>query len=430
MIENQRLFAVLGVLVMVLAALGPAGVLADEDSDELDVVVAQNDDYEVTITVTENGTPVEGANVTVDSRAVVTVYDGEGEYVTDANGTVNLPAPEDDIKVDITVSYNNSTVTRAVELNANETDDEDDDSLAVNVTQADDGNATVTVTDNGTPASGANVTVETVRPFDEYNGTGEYVADDDGTVDLPAPEETVKIWVRASYEGEHAVNVTTLSANESDDEDDEEDGENFGQELQEYLGSMNFSNPKGLAVADYVVQNNPGADEGRGPPDDHPIFGDDGELDIDVTQDENGTVTVTVTENGTAAAGANVTVETVRPFDEYNGTGEYVADANGTVELPAPEKVVGVTITAEYNDSTETEDERLVPDEFGPPDDAGDEGDDKGDGEGPPDDAGDDEGDGEGPPDDAGDDEGDGEGPPDDVGDEGDGEGPPDDAGT
>jgi len=281
MIENQRLFAVLGVLVMVLAALGPAGVLADEDSDELDVVVAQNDDYEVTITVTENGTPVEGANVTVDSRAVVTVYDGEGEYVTDANGTVNLPAPEDDIKVDITVSYNNSTVTRAVELNANETDDEDDDSLAVNVTQADDGNATVTVTDNGTPASGANVTVETVRPFDEYNGTG-----------------------------------------------------------------------------------------------------------------------------------------------------EYVADANGTVELPAPEKVVGVTITAEYNDSTETEDERLVPDEFGPPDDAGDEGDDKGDGEGPPDDAGDDEGDGEGPPDDAGDDEGDGEGPPDDVGDEGDGEGPPDDAGT
>ncbi|MFC6988899.1 hypothetical protein ACFQJD_09570 [Haloplanus sp. GCM10025708] len=56
-------------------------------------------------------------------------------------------------------------------------------------------------------------------------------------------------------------------------------------------------------------------------------------LDLDVTQDADGTATVTVTRNGTAVENASVIVTA---DETYAGTGNYTTDANGTVSSPSP----------------------------------------------------------------------------------------------
>ncbi|MFW5895792.1 MAG: hypothetical protein ACOCUA_00215, partial [archaeon] len=81
----------------------------------------------------------------------------------------------------------------------------------------------------------------------------------------------------------------------------------------------------------------------------------EGDLAVNVTQDEDLNVTVAVTHNETAAEGANVTVEAVPPGRTYNASGNYTADANGTVTLPPPEGGdLLVEITASYANETAT----------------------------------------------------------------------------
>lgn len=78
-----------------------------------------------------------------------------------------------------------------------------------------------------------------------------------------------------------------------------------------------------------------------------------GALDVTVDQPEAGSpATVTVEHNGTAEANASVNVTEVD--GNYSGTGDYVTDANGTVELPAPSENVTIEVAAESANGTGT----------------------------------------------------------------------------
>lgn len=137
--------------------------------------------------------------------------------------------------------------------------------LAVNVTQADDGTATVSVTENDTGVANATVIVESTDENVTYDGAGEYETDENGTVALPEPSETVTISIEASTDTDSGATEATLEPAEQDDETDgnetteNDTPDNFGQELQQFTLSINESDPnKGLLVAEYATSNNPG----------------------------------------------------------------------------------------------------------------------------------------------------------------------------
>lgn len=141
--------------------------------------------------------------------------------------------------------------------------------LTVDVMQAD-GAATVTVTENGTAVENASVVVETTDENVTYDGAGEYTTDENGTVGLAAPNETVNVSITATTENETTTTETTLDADSTDDGNEtnettenetaeNETTENFGQGLQQFKLSINESDPnKGLLVAEYATSNNPG----------------------------------------------------------------------------------------------------------------------------------------------------------------------------
>lgn len=98
-------------------------------ADALAVSGDQATDGTVTVTVTENGSAVANASVTVEALNNST-YVGSGDYVTDENGTVGLAAPEQNVSVSVTASANNATASTTLDLVApteetNETEEND-----------------------------------------------------------------------------------------------------------------------------------------------------------------------------------------------------------------------------------------------------------------------------------------------------------------
>ena len=121
---RTKLIAVTATVALVLVALGPGvGTVAADTAgnDTLSVSVGQTDSSEPTVTVTENASGVENASV-----AVATVgndsYAGTGNYTTDTNGTVSLPAPESNVTVEVDATVDNMTASTTADLTvANET---------------------------------------------------------------------------------------------------------------------------------------------------------------------------------------------------------------------------------------------------------------------------------------------------------------------
>lgn len=145
--------------------------------------------------------------------------------------------------------------------------------LSIDVTQHDDFTATVTVTENGSAAAGANVTVEPVDSNATYGGSGQYVTDENGTAGLPAPEDDVLVDIAARYNNSTASTTTMLEAAEAPP-----NNTTFGSLVTTFIGDYradnNTSQPLGLALASFVVANNPGkAPAHAGPPTDHPHSG-------------------------------------------------------------------------------------------------------------------------------------------------------------
>ena len=116
-------------LLIAVVALGTMTGVAAADG-HLEVAVEDADD-EPTVTVTQNDTAVENATVVVSVvNAENESYAGSGKYQTDANGIVDLPAPEEDVTVDVTASDDERTVSTTVELTADEEEDEEEDDTA------------------------------------------------------------------------------------------------------------------------------------------------------------------------------------------------------------------------------------------------------------------------------------------------------------
>jgi len=107
---------------LVLFALGPGAATAaaaagnTAGTDSLDVSVSQAGNAGPTVTVTDNDTAVENASVTVDALDNGT-YEAAGEtYTTDANGTVTLPEPEENVSVEVTATTGNATGSTTADL--------------------------------------------------------------------------------------------------------------------------------------------------------------------------------------------------------------------------------------------------------------------------------------------------------------------------
>lgn len=131
----------------------------------------------------------------------------------------------------------------------------------LDVTQADDGSATVTVTENETAVANSTVVVEAVENY-SYVGAGEYHTDENGTVELPAPENDTRINVTATLENETLSTEAALTAVTEEEESESED--NFGQNVSSFvhsvLGDNETDGQVGQFVSNFVLDNNPAAD--------------------------------------------------------------------------------------------------------------------------------------------------------------------------
>jgi hypothetical protein len=137
--------------------------------------------------------------------------------------------------------------------------------LAVDVTQNDDGSATVTVTDNGSAAANATVGVEASDSNDTYAGEGTYEAGENGTVSLPAPGNgSVNVTVTATLDNDSATTTTTLEAATENETDEETEAGAFGMRVQSFVQELldgGVESGIGQEVSAFVTANNPGADD-------------------------------------------------------------------------------------------------------------------------------------------------------------------------
>ncbi len=219
-----------------------------EATPKLAIDVAQETGYPATVTVTADGEPVEDAAVTVESADENVTYDGAGEYHTDANGTVELPAPTETINVTVRAERDGASAATDTTLEAAP-------ELTVSVAQDGPGlPVTVSVLADGEAAENVSVEVELVDAENTtHGGTGSYETDENGTVELPAPDETVDVAITASYNGAEETVVATLAGIDAID-----DELPFGQQLQQFKATLDNDSHTGHAIASWVTDNNPG----------------------------------------------------------------------------------------------------------------------------------------------------------------------------
>jgi len=213
---------------------------------EFEVGLTASDDGTATVTVTRDDDPVDNATVIVTSDAT---YAGNGTYATDANGTVDLPEPEQAVAVTITAEDGEDEATTDADLSPVDT------GLAVDVVQNDDGTAAVTVTDDGSAVENATVNVTSDLA---YGGNGTYTTDAEGAVELPRPEQNVTVTVTAINGSEEATTTAELEVVENGG------FANFGQWVSSYVHQLQdegyFGAEFGQKVSEFATENNPGAD--------------------------------------------------------------------------------------------------------------------------------------------------------------------------
>lgn len=265
---------------------------------QIEVRVGQNGDGTATVTVTGDGAPVENATVLV---AADDEYDGAGTHETDADGRVELPAPDEPVELTVRVAVGGATAdgnesdgaaddrpvndtgsapagddgnaTVADDGNATVADDiaateratlfPDEPNLSVD--QTDDGSVVVSVTAAGDPVEGATVDLQSVG---RYDGAGTHATDGDGRVVLPPPSETMTATVTLDT----AVGRTAVT-----DELKSENGSpmSLGMSVSSFVDSVfneDRENGIGREVSERVRENNPGREKrpdhaGDGKPD-------------------------------------------------------------------------------------------------------------------------------------------------------------------
>lgn len=199
--RNTRLVAVALSALLALSVIGPGLAVADAKSSNGSLAVDASVDDGVFVTVTDNGEGV-------------------------ANATVNVLVDDRDAPLD------------------NQT--------------ADDGNETAD--DGDDPASG-DASVDTGA--DAYAGVGTYITGENGTVELPTPEERLNVTIRATVGNRTATTRETLPADsESDNGPIAERGteQPFGFQVVAFVrGLSNVDDGTvGQRVAEFATSNNPG----------------------------------------------------------------------------------------------------------------------------------------------------------------------------
>ena len=133
--------------------------------------------------------------------------------------------------------------------------------LNIEVTQ--DENVEITVSDDGEGVEGASVDVAVLDEDADYEGVEDLTTNENGTVVIDAPEETVNVSISASH-GDKTGETEVMLEGVNDDDESDSDGP-FGQKVMEYVhgllsGANDYDENKtfGQQVADWVVSNNPG----------------------------------------------------------------------------------------------------------------------------------------------------------------------------
>ncbi len=253
--SHTQLFSIVFSVILLVSVLGTA-ITAAQDTDEGLTIETTETADEYLLTVTDANGSVANASVNVTVADMNQTYDGAGDYETDANGTVGLPGPEQPVNVTVTATADNQSASETVMLEPLEV------GLAMTVDQADDGSATVTVTDNGTAAENASVNISVPDENVSYAGAGTYTTSENGTADLPAPNQTVTVSVTVMHDNQSLSESVTLQS--ADDlEDDPDDATPFGQEVKAFVHSLlnetaDDNTTIGHQVAEFVTSNNPG----------------------------------------------------------------------------------------------------------------------------------------------------------------------------
>lgn len=167
--------------------------------------------------------------------------------------------------------------------------------------EQEEGAALVTVTQNDSAAANTSVSVSLADSNATYNGTGDYTTNDAGEIRLPAPSEEVSVVVSVGNASETA-DLEPASAVAEDEAEDEAENESenesqvdtpfdgdeekrgasataklfsFGKNVSSFVAEVQADEnmterERGLAIANYVTENNPGnskaGDQRRGPP--------------------------------------------------------------------------------------------------------------------------------------------------------------------
>lgn len=159
------------------------------------------------------------------------------------------------------------------------------DGLSIGVKQGA-ARVTISVTDaeNATAVAGANVSVTS---SDTYNGTGDYVTGDDGTVSIPAPDgnRTVTVTITAEADGKTGEVTVTLRGTEGQGPAETP----FGMRISSFIKSLKglgVDGPLGQVISSFAKANNPGADNKP----DH-AGGRDAALDMLFGDDDDGNET-------------------------------------------------------------------------------------------------------------------------------------------
>lgn len=258
MSRATKLFAVAGVLLMLGSLAGPAVAQDDTNETALHVSIDQDADGNVTILVTEDDAPVEGATVVVDAEVNETedeTSDDGDDSDSNESGSDDLEdggeeEPADEVDSDETVSDDGVSDEETEEEDETEGEGEESDDASTD--------------DSGTDSTDSTDEIAYLDVNEEPVAT-EHQTDENGTVELPAPAETIDATVSVEHGDADAEATATLTGA---DELDVADA--FGQAVSAYVHMLKGGDATtaiGPQVAEFVLENNPGnAPDHAGPP--------------------------------------------------------------------------------------------------------------------------------------------------------------------
>jgi hypothetical protein len=240
------------------------------------------------------------------------------------------------------------------------------------------GNATVTVTTGSSPVEGAAVNVTSGVT---YAGEGTYTTDENGTAELPNPDQPVNVEVDVTVDGTTTAESFTLVPVEDsvDVALTQNDDGTVHLEATQYGAALAGAEVDVTATVTYAGEGAYTTDENGTVDLPEPAnsteltavvtvgdvetiqtaaVGPIAEFEAAVETNDDGTATVTVTRDDVAVDNATVAVES---DTAYAGNGTYTTDEKGTVALPEPAETVTVTVTATDADDEATTSAELSP---------------------------------------------------------------------